>query len=193
MIYGIIIGLIIIIPILIGYYLDYRQDPNEFKFSIKKLGKGFFQIAIFLVIFYSVNSVYEYIIPVNKNHGIDFNREREKIGIPVIGEDWKIRDYQSDQFITFWWSPEIEYGHFKKKIEYGILGIERETDYFKNPDQKGMYAWSTYNYDDQSFKYYIEIPNEKTHTVLSTGKLKLEKPTKIVSVEKSDFEEYIRE
>lgn len=82
MIYGILIISIIITPILIAYYYDYKSNPSEFSYSLKSLGKGalkgLYKGLFYAIIFVSLNAIYEYFIPLNKEHGIEFNSERKK-------------------------------------------------------------------------------------------------------------------
>tara|TARA_R110001632_G_scaffold83368_1_gene184591 strand:+ start:941 stop:1468 length:528 start_codon:yes stop_codon:yes gene_type:complete len=156
MIYGILIGLIIIVPIAIAYYYDYKSDPKEFTFSVKTLGKGLLKGLVYIAIFIGLNAVYKLVIPFNKNHGIEFNSEREKLGIPKIGDSWENRKYDSDQFTTKWWNTESTDAHFKKVIEYGVSNAVSETDYFKNENKKYIYVSSKYRFDDRTFEYFIE-------------------------------------
>jgi hypothetical protein len=184
-----ILGILILGPILFGYYLDYKSDPKEFKFSLKRLKS----LLIILIIYFVVNETSELIFPLNNNHGIEFNSEREKYGIPVIGDDWKIDEYNSKQFRIEWWKPEPRNGHFKKIIEYGYLNIKKEIDYYHNPKDKLSYGWTVYNYDTNKIEYYLELTNYNRYTTSKKGIMKLEKPTKIRNVSKSEFENYIVE
>jgi len=189
----IFLGLLIIGPIAYGYYLDYKSNPKDFTLSLKTLGKGLIKGLIFLAIYFGINKIYERTIPFNKNHGIEFNAEREKLGVPKIGDNWKIDDHYSEQFEVQWWKPNQRNGHFKKIIEYGILNAKSETDYYKNEKRKGTFAWSKYDFDDNEFEYFMEKPNDKNVSVTKNGKLKLEKPTVVLKIDKSEFEKYITE
>ncbi len=193
MIYGILIIFIIIVPIGIAYYYDYKSDPKEFTFSIKTLGKAIIKGLLYVVIFIGLNAIYKLVIPLKKNHGIEFNSEREKLGLPKIGDNWENRKYDSDQFTTIWWKSEPTNGHFKKIIEYGILNAKLETDYYKNEKRKGTFAWSKYDFENNITEYFIEKPNDKTISVTKSGRLKFEKPTTIEKINKSEFEKYISE
>lgn len=188
-----ILGLLIIAPILIAYYYDYKVNPKEFSLSLKILGKGLVKGLIYATAYFGLNKAYQLIVPFNKNHGIEFNSERELIGIPTLKSNWKISDYESEQFMTYWWKPEPRNGHFKKIIEYGILDCKTETDYYQNEKIKGTFAWSKYDFDKKGFEYFIESPNHKAVAVTKTGKLKIEKPTVVKNVSKSEFEKYIAE
>jgi hypothetical protein len=189
----IILGILILGPISYGYYLDFKSDPKEFKFGLKKLKPVLIKVLILIFLYFGVNKASEFFFPVNKNHGIEFNNEREKLGIPEIGENWKIDEHYSDQFKIEWWKPKPRHGHFKKVIEYGIINVKKETDYYQNPKDKLSYGWSVYNYDDKTFNYYLELTNDKRISITDKGNLKLEKPTKTLNVTKSEFENYITE
>ncbi|WP_430468453.1 hypothetical protein [Winogradskyella ouciana] len=193
MIYGILIIFLIIVPIGIAYYYDYKKDPKEFTFSIKTMGIGIFKGFVYVGILIGLNAIYELVIPINKNHGIEFNSEREKLGIPKIGDNWENREYHSEQFETQWWKTESTDGHFKKIIEYGILNAESETDYYKKDNKKGTFAWSKYNFGNNTSEYFIEKPNDKIVSVTESGKFKMENPTIIQKIDKSEFEKFIAE
>lgn len=186
----IIIGFIIVpLAILFAYYKDYRQNKVEFKKSIKTASKGLVNGIIVLVLIGVLKMASEYIIPFNKNHGIEYNSEREKLGIPAIASNWKI--YYSSQFETQWWKPNPRYGHFKKIIEYGILNIKSETDYYQNGKIEGTFAWSKYDFKTKTIEYFIEKPNEKQISVTENGKLKYGRPTVIECITKVEFDNYI--
>ena len=194
MIYGITIGLLSISAILVAYYFDFKSNPIEFSLSFKTVGKGILRLILYIVVFICLNTLYKLLIPLNKDYGIEFNAEREKIGIPLLAKNWKIDDYQSEQFkTTYWMEPSPKKGHFKKIIEYGILKAKTETDYFKNENKKGTYAWSIYNFQNETFEYYVEKPNIEIISVTEKGKLKWEKPTIITKIKKSEFKKYITE
>jgi hypothetical protein len=188
------LGFLILLPILIGYYFDYKNDPKEFKLSLKSiLNKRFLQALLFLIIYFSLVKIYEHTIPLNKNNGIEFNSTREKLGIPKIGENWKLDKAESSQFKNYWWKAEPRNGHFKKVIEYGILNAKTETDYYQNKKQVGTFAWSVFNFENNKFEYFIEKPNDKIISVTEKGNLKYEKPTILIKVSKTEFEKYITE
>ena len=42
--------------------------------------------------------IWEFFIPLNRNHGHEFNSEREKLGIPTLKADWEKDKYQSKKF-----------------------------------------------------------------------------------------------
>ncbi|WP_025665357.1 hypothetical protein [Aquimarina megaterium] len=188
MIYG-----IIIVPIAIAYYYDYKSDPKEFDFSIKTIGKGISKGLLYLVLLAGANAIYKSVVPINKNHGIEFNSEREKLGLPKLEKNWTISDWESEQFVTYWWKPEPKNGHFKKILEYGFLGLKTETDYYHNEKQKGTFAWSKYDFGNNTFEYFLEKPNDQTISVTKNGNLKFEKPTQILNIKKAEFEKYISE
>jgi hypothetical protein len=188
------LGFLIFIPIIIGFYFDYKNDPKEFKLTYKSFwNKRSSKALLFLIIYFSLVKIYEYGIPLNKNNGIEFNSTREKLGIPIIGENWNINKSESNQFETYWWKSEPRNGHFKKIIEYGILNVKTETDFYQNKKQEGTYAWSIYNFEKNNFEYYLEKPNEKIVSITEKGNLKNEKPTIEKKINKTEFDKYITE
>ena len=185
------LGFLILLPILIGYYFDYKSDPKEFKLSLKSLwNKRSSKALLFLIIYFSFVKIYEHTIPLNKNKGIEFNSTREKIGLPLIGKNWKIKE---SRFNTLWWNVDSTDFHFKKIIEYGIINAKTETDFYQNKKQLGTFAWSVFNFKNNSFEYFMEKPNEEIFSVTEKGKLKYEKPTVEKRISKIEFEKYITE
>ena len=188
------LGFLILLPIFIGYYFDYKNDPKEFKLSLKSIfNKRLLKALLFLIIYFSLVKIYEYTIPLNKNNGIEFNSTREKLGIPKIGENWKLDKTESSQYKNYWWKAEPRNGHFKKVIEYGILNAKTETDYYQNKKQIGTFAWSVFNFENSKFEYFIEKPNDKIISVTEKGNLKYEKPTIEMRISKTEFDKYITE
>ena len=181
------------IGIAFAYYQDYKQNKTEFKSSLKTVGKGLFNGIILLLVIGGIKKSSEYVIPFNKNHGIEFNTEREKLGIPKIGENWKISEYESGQFETYWWKKPPREGHFKKIIKYGIVNAISETDYYKNSKRKGTFAWSIYDFNNKKFEYFLEKPNANDFSIAENGKIKFEKPTIVENINKTVFEKYINE
>ena len=190
----IIIGFIIFpLGILYAYYKDYKQNKTEFKLSLRTLGKGLAEGISFSLIIIFLNTIYKNFIPFNKEKGIEFNSEREILGIPKIGKNWNEGKYQEEQFTTYWWKPKPRNGHFKKIIEYGILNIKTETDYYQNEKIKGTFAWSKYDFENKTTEYFLEKPNVNEISITEKGKVKYEKPTVIVKIQKSEFEKYKNE
>ena len=188
------LGFLILLPIILGYDFDYKNDSKEFKLSfIYFWNKRSSKVLLLLIIYFSLVKIYEFGIPLNKNTGIEFNSTREKLGIPKIDENWKIEKSESNQFETYWWKSESKNGHFKKVIKYGILKAKSETDFYQNKNQKGTFAWSIYNFENKTFEYYIEKPNKKMVSVTEKGNLKYEKPTIENKIIKTEFEKYITE
>jgi hypothetical protein len=188
------LGFLIFLPIIIGYYIDYKNNPKEFNLSLKSLWKKRSSKALFiLIIYFSLNKIYEYTIPINKHYGIEFNLTREKLGVPIIGENWKIDKSLSNQFETYWWKSDSKNGHYKKVIEYGILKAKTETDFYQNKKQVGTFAWSVYNFESNTFEYYLEKPNEKIVSASEKGNIKYEKPTIEIEINKIEFDKYITE
>lgn len=193
MIYVWLIFAIFIALIGIAYYYDYRNDKKEFRFSVLNVGKKILEYSLVLLILFGIKSAYSYFIPLNKTHGVEYNSVREKLGIPTIGENWENRKYDSDQFTTTWWKKDNSDGHFKKIVEYGIINAKSETDYYQNENLKGTFAWSKYDFANNTFEYFLEKPNDTKVSISKNGNLKFEKPTEISKISKSDFEKYIKE
>lgn len=177
--YGIyiIIGLLIVpLVIFYAYRKDYKQNPTDFKKSIRAVVGGLLGVLLFL----GLKEVSKHIIPLKQNYGIEFNSKRKNYGIPVIKKDWEKDKYESEQFATFWWKPEPRNGHFKKVIEFGLINAKSETDYYQNKKIKGTFAWSKFDYNKKSFQYFLEKPNGRLKTIIK-------------KINKSEFEKYISE
>lgn len=173
-------------------FLIWEWNRNR-EASLQETSKNFWRknkiyFGVFLGILTS-----RFFIPLNTNHGIEFNSEREKLGLPILGVNWEKDKTQSKKYTTYWWKPQPHNGHFKKVIKYGILNAKTETDYYHNENQKGTFAWSEYDFGSEKFEYFIEKPNNKSTSFTESGKLKIEKPTIIEKVEKSEFDKYISE
>jgi hypothetical protein len=192
MLYNVIILTIIVTVISITYYNECKKKEEKFTYftSIKSFGKATFKGLAFGGFFMGLVAIYNLVIPLNKNHGIEFNSEREKLGIPKIGDNWENPKYSSDQFTTIWWKPESTVGHFKKVIEYGIINVKSETDYYKCNNRKATFAWSKYDFENNTTEYFIEKPNYKTKAVKVSGNMKTENSTIIEKIDKSEFEKY---
>jgi len=68
--------------------------------------------------------------------------------------------------------------------------VKYETDYYQNPNLKGTFAWSIYDYNKNIFVYFMEKPNDKMIEVTEKGKIKHLKPTKVIGITKSEFDNY---
>lgn len=191
MVFGIIIVIILIGPIFIAYYYDYKNNPKEFVFSLKNVMAGIFKIGIALVAWSIIDYVYEAIIPLNTNHGVSFNIEREKLGIPKIGSDWEIDD--SDQFEITWWNANRNASHFKKVIEYNYLDEKSETDYFTNKSSPGVYVWSTYEFDNHTMSYFTENPNEDIFHLTENGIKLIDDSKNTYKIDKQTYENFLSE
>ncbi|WP_157811075.1 hypothetical protein [Cellulophaga sp. RHA19] len=185
-------GILMIFLISMPIFLLWDWNKNR-QASIKELFKNYWKKnKVYFGAFLGIIIV-DFFIPLNTNHGIEFNIEREKIGIPKLETDWKKDKTESEKYTTYWRKPEPRNGHFKKVIDYGILGAKSETDYYHNENQKGTFAWSKYDFGNNSFEYFIEKPNDKSVSVTESGKLKVEKLTIVEKVDKSEFEKYLVE
>ena len=183
------LGILIFLPIIIGYYFDYKANPEEFKLSIKSLWtKRFSKALLIFVVYFGVTKIYEIIIPLNKNYGIEFNSKRRTLGVLTIDKNWKIDKSESNQYTTCWRKSGVEFGHFKKVIDFGILKAETETDYYYTKYNKDSFTWSIYNFNNKTFEYYKEKPNKNIISVTEKGNLKCEKPTITTKINKTEFE-----
>jgi hypothetical protein len=187
MIIVIAISLLIFLPILFGYYQDYKNNPNEFKIEFRTFKKGLTKILLFFIIYFGINKIYDLIFPLNKKNGIEFNDQRIKIGLPTLDDNWQIDKNESNQHNIIWWKAKRTIGHFKKVIKYRILNPETETDYYQSKNRE-TFLWSIYNFENKTFEYYIEKPNEKIISVTKKGNLKYEKPTVEIKITKTEFE-----
>jgi len=193
MIYIWLIFAILIAIIGIAYYYDYKSDKKEFRFSVLNIGKKILEYSLILLILFGIKSAYSYFIPLNKTHGVEYNSERLKLGIPQISDNLKYIPEWSEQFEIVWYDENSKNGHFKKVIEYGILNAKSETDYYKNENKKDTYVWSEYDFTNNAFEYYMHKPNYKIASVTKNGKLKFEKPRIEQKINKSEFDKFISE
>jgi hypothetical protein len=68
----------------------------------------------------------------NPKYGMAFNGERERIGLPVLQENWrynKIIGESADEWINPSYNEDIPY-HFKKTVTFNRDTIINETDYY---------------------------------------------------------------
>jgi len=193
MIYIWLIFAILIAIIGIAYYYDYKSDKKEFRFSVLNIGKKILEYSLILLILFGIKSAYSYFITLNKTHGVEYNSERLKLGIPQISDNLKYIPEWSEQFEIVWYDENSKNGHFKKVIEYGILNAKSETDYYKNENKKDTYVWSEYDFTNNAFEYYMHKPNYKIASVTKNGKLKFEKPRIEQKINKSEFDKFISE
>lgn len=153
-------------------------EKNE-NLSKKEIIKNFLRkvtsYLLFAIIFYG----YKNYLPFNKNHGIEFNNQREKLGVPKIEENWK---HQSNQFTTYWRGNKSKDGHIEKIIEYGIFDVKSEIDYYKNSNDEKTIAWSKYNFSNGNFEYFVEEIN-------NSSKENRKKPL-FRKIKKNEFEKY---
>lgn len=155
---------ILIVPILIAYYYDYKSNPKQFSVSLKGILKGLLRWVLLSLLALGINFLYKTIIPFNKEHGIVFNQERENLGLPLLDETWYLDRDRSEQFTTYWRKNDVQKGLFKKEITYSIFDIKAETNYYKNPNYQNkignssIYAWSIYDFSTTSTTYFMDNP-----------------------------------
>jgi hypothetical protein len=68
-----LISTVILIPILIAYFRDYKSNTKEFESSINSIAKGSLKFLIVMILVFGINKVYELLISFNKNHGTEYN------------------------------------------------------------------------------------------------------------------------
>lgn len=189
--YALILLVAFIVLIIRAYYLDNDNDRKEFRFSLRNVGNKVVEFGFILLLLFGIKSAYKLFIPLNKNHGTEFNSEREKIGIPTIGNNWERRNPTSEQFTITWWKKDDLDGHFKKIIEYGITNVKFESDYYKNNLKSGTYVWSKYDYNTNVFEYFLEKPNTNIASISESGILIAEEPRIKKKISKSEFDAFI--
>lgn len=121
--------------------------------------------TIYFVIFMGVSYLYKNYIPFYKNHGIEFNNERQKLGIAKIGKNWKNK---MKQFESYWENKEPKSNHTEKIITYGILGVKSETDYYNCNGKEGKFIWSIYNFKNNTFKYFVRRLDDSNQEINKT-------------------------
>lgn len=138
------------------------------------------------------NKIYEYYIPLNANYGIEYNAERGIRKIPLLPSEWKISKENSSQFEKHWLNPNYHNRHFKKVIQYSFLDIKSETDYYKNEQLPDVIAWSTYNFENNDLKYFIEKPSQQIVALNKNGEFKYNKPTRISEISREEFGSFVK-
>ena len=172
-------GILMIFLISTPIFLIWEWNKNRqltlkeaLRIYLKKYG---FYIVLILIIMISDNFV-----PLNKNHGIEFNSERENLGIPIIETEWKKNRNISNKYLVEWLKPNPVNGHFKKVIEYGFFDIKTETDFFTNEKNQEIITSSKFDYRNNSFEYFLEKRNKTERS---------EHETKINKINKLKFEQ----
>jgi hypothetical protein len=155
-------------------------------------------LIIFFLLFGGLNNYFFNLISVTplNNNGIEFNAQREKLGIPKIENNWK----QSTSLLkTYWYANlpnDTDNGHYKKVIENGFFGIKYESDYYQNENQKGTFVWSKYDFENKSFKYFF-FNNSENKPIFVNSKRNFvfesdeDKAKIIVKIDKEELEKYI--
>ena len=106
-------------------------------------------------------------------YGMEFNEEREKIGLPALNEEWicvKKNSIMYDEagnkrFTSTWINPTREKNkpyHWLKSVSYNIYGILTETNSYKGLN---IYAtidgtsrealWVNYYFVDNQWRYVL--------------------------------------
>ena len=188
----IIIGLLIFVPIATAYYYDYKSNPKEFRFSPKKVASKIFQFATIMLIVFLLGILWEYAVLLNQKHGVEFNAERKAKNIPPLDKDWNLEKQTSSNFTKVYLNPKAEEKHFKKVIEYNYSDSISETDYYKVDSESGNFVWSTYDFENNTFKYFSEKPAEQIVSVNKAGKFYYNEVTKTTQISKTDFHAFYK-
>ena len=188
----IIIGLLILIPIAIAYYYDYKSTPKDLNFSVKKVATKLLQLVAIMLVVFLLSNLWEYAVPFNQQHGVEFNAERKANNIPLLDRDWNLEKQTSNQFTKVYLNPKIKEKHFKKVIKYNYSDIISETDYYKDGLNSGNFVWSTYDFENNTFKYFSEKPAEQIVSVNKAGRFYYNDPTKTMQISETHFEAFIK-
>lgn len=187
-----IIGLLIFVPIGIAYYYDYKSNPKEFHFSRKKVTSKILQFTTIMLVVFLLSNLWEYAVPFHQKHVVEFNAERKSKNIPPLDKDWNLEKHTSSQFTKVYINPKIKEKHFKKVIQYNYSDIISETDYYKNGLNSGNFVWSTYDFENNTFKYFSEKPAEQIVSVNESGRFYYNDPTKTMQISEPHFKCFIK-
>lgn len=188
----IIIGMLVFVPIATAYYYDYKSNPKEFRFSPKKVASKIFQFATIMLVVFLLGILWEYAVPFSQKHGVEFNAERGTKNIPPLEKNWNLEKQTSSQFTKVQLNPKAEEKHFKKVIEYNYSDSISETDYYKDGSDLDNVVWSTYDFENNTFKYFSEKPAEQIVSVNKAGKFYYNEVTKTTQFSKTDFHAFIK-
>lgn len=197
-----ILLIIVVIPTLIIFIFLFELFNKKFQLT-KKRTLNRFIVLIFVLLFTSLNIYYFnriWVTPI-KNNGIEFNSERKKLGIPKIDSDWIHLRRSNSLFNTYWYRCypyDSNDGHFKKVIENGFFGLQNETDFYYTKNDKNIYVWSIYDFDNKSFEYfYFDRSVNKPIFINSKGDFRFYTDENgnngVIKINKTEFEKYITE
>ncbi|MGN6178554.1 MAG: hypothetical protein ACTHNW_05205 [Mucilaginibacter sp.] len=98
--------------------------------------------------------------------GLVLNKNRQKLGVPIIPDNWKMRYHFSDREFTWWKGAKDTIGHLSKDIDLDSLSrIIREDDsyhfYPKKDTSRDLLISTYYSHknDLDSIIYYFENGN----------------------------------
>jgi len=153
---GILLFVLLIGGIIYGYYSDYKRDKKTFTVDLKSISARLLYVVIPLAILLVVDKAREAFLPVYTDFGIEHNKQREHLSIPLIPEDWQELPYLSSQY-TKWYGPSepdsTEF-HFKKMIEFNYWSAIYEEDHYVNPQSKERVT-AKYSYRTSNQEYFI--------------------------------------
>lgn len=186
----IIIGLLIIIPIAIAFYYDYKADSKSFIEPLKALAKKIAIVAFIYLAATLIGKIYEhYVLPKN-NFGTEYNSERANLKIALLPAEWELSEIEDGYFEKHWQNPNRQEHHFLKVSKFGFLKLESETDYYQNTQVDTKIAWSVYNFEDKEFRYFIEKPSEHIVSVDKSGKFRYNKLIELFEITEKEFKNF---
>lgn len=149
--------IILILPILfigVGYYFDYKHNRPDFLKTLKSVALG---IATVAVGYFALSFTGEWIanlFPWDQNYGKNYNEARQKAGVPLIEESWKLAAHNGNNFEQ-WWMDSLNTDnnyHTIKIIKFDLLGPTSELDYFSS-DQSNFRLKVAYNYNNRIIRF----------------------------------------
>lgn len=184
----------LLIVLLITSFINYKKNgvPRE-KFSISRLKRNeFFRTVLVVFLFFGMQEAYDYLIPFNQNHGVEFNQERQKLGLPILPEDWEDISISHKQFIKDWWykSKNEKSRHLRKTIVYGYFNPKYEHDTFiKRDSAEVTYGASRYSFETKTFDYWIG--DFSVSYIDEDGNVENRNPHDFEKVTKQEFDKFL--
>jgi hypothetical protein len=109
-----------------------------------------FIFCVVLVIILGIKPIISHIRGLCQNkYDFDYNVKREKLGIPIIPKNWRIK--QREPKFIWWTGPENIVGHNSKTIAFSGCDINSELDLYTLSLQAGKRRWV-----DIEYKYGVE-------------------------------------
>ena len=193
----VLLGLILSLVVfqLILSYQEYSKNKSTgmtLKGALRKRKSTLITLGVFAA-FPLLMLIYDEVIPLNQNHGVEFNQNRETLGLPILPPNWEEISMSHQQFIKDWWNNSTvdSIQHFKKTIVYGYFNPKYEHDvYIKKDGEEIVFAASTYNYKAKSFVYWIG--DIAVSHIDEDGNVSPRNPHEVEKVNKETFENFLR-